>query len=144
MKTYKHVEKLWKHFKIKTTKDYHNLYLETDVLLLSDTFENFRYVCMKYYKLDPCWYFTAPSLAWDACLKKSGIQLELLSDPDMFLMCEKGIRGGVSMIFKRYSKSNNTSKYMGNQFDPNEKPKYIFSICMPIICMAGLCQKNCP
>ena len=92
-------------------QDYHNLYNETDVLLLADVFESFRNICIKNYKLDPAHYLTVPSLAWDACLKMTGVKLELLSDRDMLLMVEKGIRGGVSMISNRYGKANN--KYMG-------------------------------
>ena len=66
----KHAEKVWKVFGMKTLQDYHDLYNVTDVLLLADVFENFRNVCMENYKLDPAHYFTAPGLAWDACLKK--------------------------------------------------------------------------
>jgi len=109
--------------KVTTFREYHDLYLKTDVVLLADVFENFRNVCMKNYELDPAWYYTVPGLAWDACLKKTGIQLELLSGPDMLLMIEQGMRGGVSMISKRYAKANN--KYMGEKFNPNEKSKYI-------------------
>ena len=71
-------------------------------VLLADVFENFRNICLNNYDLDPAWYYTSPGLAWDACLKKTGVELELLSDPDMLLMVEQGIRGGVSMISKRY------------------------------------------
>jgi len=78
---------------------------------------------MKNYELDPACYYTAPGLAWNACLKKIGVQLELLSDPDMLLMIEQCIRGGVSMISKRYAKANN--KYMGENFNPKEKSKFI-------------------
>ena len=78
---------------------------------------------MKNYGLDAAWHYTSPGLAWDACLKKLGVQLELLSDPDMLLMIEQGICGGVSMISKRYAKANN--KYMGEKFYPNEKSKFI-------------------
>jgi len=74
--------------------------MKLDVLLLRDVFENFRSVCLKNYGLHPCWYFTAPGLAWDACLKKTDVKLELLNDVDMLLMFEKGICGGVSMIPK--------------------------------------------
>jgi len=72
---------------------------------------------------DPAWYYTSPGLAWDVRLKRTGVELELLSDPDMLLMFEQGIRGGVSMISKRYAKANN--KYMGEKFDPNEEPRFI-------------------
>jgi len=122
-KDYEHALKVWKHFKMTSFCKYHDLYLKTDVLLLADIFENFRDVCMKNYELDRAWYYTAPGLAWDACLKTTGVQLELLSDPDMLLMIEQGIRGGVSMIEKRYAKANN--KYMSEKFNPNEKSKFI-------------------
>ena len=108
---------------MKTMKDYHDLYLKTDVLLLADVFENFRDVCIENYKLDPAWCHTAPGLAWDACLKKTEVRLELLNDVDMLLMIEKGIRGGVSIITKRYGKANNP--YMGEDFDKNCPTKYI-------------------
>ena len=110
-------------FKMEHFKDYHNLYNETDVLLLADVFESFRNICIKNYKLDPAHYYTAPGLAWDACLKMTGVKLELLSDIDMLLMVEKGIRGGVSMISNRYGKANN--KYMGDKFNPSEPSKYL-------------------
>ena len=69
-------------------KDYHNLYNLSDVLLLADIFENFRNICTNHYGLDPAWYFSAPGLAWDATLKITKVQLELLNDPDMLLMIE--------------------------------------------------------
>ena len=65
---------------------------------------------MKNYKLDPAWYYTAPGLAWDAALRRTNVMLELLSDIDMLQMVNRGIRGGVSMISRRYAKANN--KYM--------------------------------
>ena len=120
---YTHAKKVWKPFEMKNLEDYHKLYNEVDVLLLADAFENFRNICIKNYKLDPAHYYTAPGLAWDAALKVTEVKLELLSDIDMLLMVEKGIRGGVSMISNRYGKSNN--KYMGNKYNPNEPSKYI-------------------
>ena len=93
-KNYKHVWNVWYTFKMKIFKEYHELYNITDVLLLADVFENFRNLCLKIYGLDPVYYFTAPGLAWDACLKITDIDLELLSENNMLLMFEKGIRGG--------------------------------------------------
>ena len=122
-KDYKHAWNVWNSFKMKTFKDYHELYNVTDVLLLADVFENFRDLCLKIYGLDPVYYFTAPGLAWDACLKVTDIDLELLNDPDMLLMFEKGIRGGISMISNRYGEANN--KYMGQGFNRNKLIKYL-------------------
>ena len=122
VKDYKHAQNVWNTFKMKTFKDYHELYNETDVLLLADVFENFRDICLKEYELDPAHYYTAPGLAWDACLKMTNIKLELLSDIDMLLMFEKGIRGGISIISNRYGEANN--KYM-KDFDKEKPSKYL-------------------
>ncbi|PFX30928.1 Schlafen family member 5 [Stylophora pistillata] len=122
-KDYTHAQKVWRVFACKTFRDYHNLYNSSDVLLLADVFENFRELCKKIYDLDPCWYFTAPGLGWDACLKLTEIKLELLTDINMLHMFEAGIRGGISMISTRHSKANN--KYMGKRFDPTQPSKFI-------------------
>ena len=122
-KNYKHVLNVWNTFNMKSMKDYHKLYNETDVLLLADVFENFRDLCLKIYGLDPAYYFTAPGLAWDACLKMTNINLELLSETNMLLMFEKGIRGGISVISNRYGEANN--KYIGNRFNKNKLLKYL-------------------
>ena len=95
---YEHAQNVWKKFNIKNMKEYHDLYLKTDVILLVDVFENFRKVCKENYKLDPAWYYTSPGLAWDAMLKMTGVELELLSDPQMYLMIENGIRGGMQKL----------------------------------------------
>ena len=130
---YQHAQNVWEEFKIKSMRGYHDLYLESDVLLLADVFENFRNVCLTNYKLDPAWYFTSPGIAWDAALKMTGVELELLTDPDMLLMIEKGVRGGVSMISKRHGKANNkymkrgstTEGRLGEEYDPSQPSKYI-------------------
>lgn len=122
-KDYEHMRNVWKQFGMKTLRDYHDLYNKSDVLLLGDVFDNFRDVCIETYGLDPAWYYTAPGLAWDAALKITDVKLELLSDPDMLLMIEKGIRGGISMISNRYGKAN--KPYMGYKYDPTEETKYI-------------------
>ena len=121
-KDYQHAWNVWNTFNMKTFKDYHELYNDSDVLLLADVFENFRDLCLKIYGLDPVYYFTAPGLAWDACLKMTNIKLELLSDADMLLMFEKGIRGGISIISNRYGEANN--KYMKG-FNKNKPSKYL-------------------
>ena len=87
---YQHAQNVWQEFEIKSMRDYHDLYLESDVLLLADVFENFRNVCLKNYKLDPAWYYTSPGLTWDAALKMTGIELELLTDPDIVTHDRKG------------------------------------------------------
>ena len=110
------------HIKIKTMGEYHDLYLGSDMLLLTDVFENFRKTCMQYYKLDSGHYFTSPGLSWDAMLKMTNIKLELMTDIDMFQFIEKGMCGGVSYIANRYGKANN--KYM-KKYDEKAPSKYI-------------------
>ena len=120
---YEHAKSVWKEFDMKTIRSYHDLHMITEVLILADVFENFRKICMENYKLDPAWYYTSPGLSWDALLKITKVKLELLKDPEMVLMIEKGIRGGLSMISKRYAKANNP--YMGKEYDPDKHTKYI-------------------
>ena len=122
-KDYNHVGNVWNTFNMKIFLEYHDLYNITDVLLLTDVFENFRDLCLKIYGLDPVYYFTAPQLAWDACLKMTSVKLELLSDEDMLLMIEEGIRGGISIISNRYGEANN--KYMRKGFNKNKPSKYL-------------------
>ena len=119
---YSHAQKVWNTFQLQTMGEYHNLYLKSDILLLADVFENFRKTCLQYYKLDPCHYFTSPGLSWDAMLKMTNIQLELMTDIDMFQFIEKGMRGGISYIANRYGKANN--KYM-REYDEKAPSKYI-------------------
>ena len=111
-------------FKCKNFKDYHDLYLLTDVLLLSDVFENFRNISINDYGLDPIHYYTLPGFAWDCMLSKTKIKFELFTDEqhDMHLFVERGMRGGISVISKRYSSSNN--KYM-TTYDKNKDDSYI-------------------
>ena len=119
---YEHAKAIWSWFGLRSMGQYHDLYLKTDVLLLSDVFENFRSTCLSNYELDPAHYFTAPGLSWDACLRHSNVTLELLSDPDMHMMFEKGIRGGISIITHRHAKANN--KYLSS-YDPAKESSYI-------------------
>ncbi len=135
---YEKAETVWNTFGCKTFKDYHDLYLITDVLLLADVFENFRNVCMNNYSLDPCHYYTAPGLAWDASLKMTGVELDLLIDYNMYLFIEKGMRGGNSMIAHRYAKANN--KYL-NDYNPDEKSSHIMYLDANNLYGWAMCQK---
>ena len=98
---YEHAQKVWKEFKLKNLGEYHDLYLKTDTLLLSNVFEAFRYICLQHYKLGPAHFYTSPGLAWQASLKKTGVRLELLTDPDMLLMFGHSIRGGITQAVHR-------------------------------------------
>ena len=108
---YAHVQKVWKVFGIKNRGEYHDLYAQSDTLLLADVFENFRDRCIEIYELDPIYFVFAPGLSWEACLKNTEVKLELLTNY-MLLMVEKGIRGGICQATHRYAKANN--KYMKN------------------------------
>ena len=98
---YERAKKVWNDFDMKNMGDYHDLYLKTDVLLLCDVFETFVDMCMRYYGLDPCHYFSAPGLSWDAMLKMTGVVFEHISNIDMYLFIERGMIGGISYIDKR-------------------------------------------
>ena len=102
--------------------DYHNHYLKKDVLFLADVFERFIDTCLKFYGLDPCHYFSSPRLSWDVMLKMTGVKLEKISDIDRYLFIEKGLRGGICYIAKRYANKNN--KYM-NDYDPKKQSVFI-------------------
>ena len=118
---YKNANNVFKKFKLKNLGVYHDLYVQSDTLLLADVFGNFRNMFIKVYELDPPHFLSAPGLAWQACFKKTVAELELLTD-DMLLMGEKGIRGGVCHVIHRYAKAD--SKYMKN-YDENEESSYI-------------------
>jgi len=119
---YQHAQRVWNTLGMRTLGDYHDLYLMTDVLLLADVFENFRNACLWNYELDPAHYVSLPSFSWDACLKYTKVELELLTDVDMYTFVEQGIRGGVSMISHRYAKANNPSL---PDYDPLKPKTYI-------------------
>ena len=104
-----------------------NIIWRKDVLLLADVFEKFTDTCLKCYGLDPCHYFSSPGLSWDAMLKMTGVKLEKVSDIDMYLFIEKGLRGGIVYIAKRYSEANN--KYM-KDYDLTKPSKYISHLDM--------------
>ena len=119
---YAHANNIFKKFNINNLGEYHDLYIRSDTLLLADIFENFRQSCLKNYELDPAHFVSLPGLAWQACLKKTNVELELLTDYDMLLMVEEGIRGGICHAIQRYAKANN--KYM-KDYDKKKKSSYI-------------------
>ena len=130
---YAHATSVFNRFACQNMGNYHDLYLMSDVLLLADVFENFRSVCLKAYNLDPCHFYTSP--AWQACLKMTGVELDFLTNPDMYLFIEEGLHGGISMISNRFSKAN-------NPFVPDYDPTQENST--PITSTAGLCHNRYP
>ena len=119
---YRHANNVFTRFKLENLGQYHDLYVQSGTLLLADVFENFRDMCIKKYELDPAHFLSLPGLAFQACLKKTNIELELLTDYNMLLMVEEGIRSGICHSIHRYAKANN--KYMKN-YNNNEESSYI-------------------
>ena len=119
---YMHAKRVCQDFEIKNLGEYHDLYLKSDTLILADVFKNFGKMCLKIYHLDPVNFLSAPGLAWQATLKKIEVKLELLTDIDMLLMVEKGIRRGIFHTIHRYAKANN--KYM-KEYDKNKESSYL-------------------
>ena len=109
-------------FKMNAVGGYHDLYLKTGILLLTDVFEKFINTCLDFYGLEPCHYFSNPRLCCDAILKMAEIELELISDIDMYLFIKKGMKGSIYYIAKRYNKANN--KYI-QSYDDKKPNKYI-------------------
>ena len=107
---YRHGNNVFKRFKLKNLGEYHDLYIQSDTLLLADVFENFRKTCLKVYELDLTHFLSAPGLRGKHVQKKISVKLKLLTDYDMLLMVEEGIRGGICHAIHRYANANN--KYM--------------------------------
>ena len=120
-----HAKNVWKTFNISNMGEYYDLYVQSDTTQLADIFEQFRTLCLQEYKLDPAYYCATHGLAFDACLKYTNVKIELLTDEDMHLMFEKGIRGGVSQVIHRYATANN--KYMINH-DKNAPSNYLMHV----------------
>ena len=135
---YRHGNNVFKRFKLKDLGEYHDLYVQSDTLLLADVFENFRNTCLKVYELDPAYFLSLPGLAWQACLKKTNIKLELLTDYDMLLMVEEGIRGGICHSIHRHTKANN--KCMKN-YEENKESSYIQYLNVNNLYGSAMCQK---
>ena len=106
---YTRATRVWNPFGCRTMADYHDIYLQLDVLLLADIFLKFRTTCLEYYSLDPVHYYTTPDLAWDAALRMSRVDLQLITDVDVYHVAENSIRGGFSMISTHHAQANSTS-----------------------------------
>lgn len=119
---YNHATKVWQTFNCKSLGEYSDIYLRTDVLLLTDIYENFRNLCLENYELDPSHYLTLPSFTFDAMLKVTSVELELLTDYDKYLFIERGIRGGITSCIKRHAKANNPHVM---DYDENKEITYL-------------------
>ena len=122
---YKHAQEVWDTFDCRNIGDYHDLYLRSDVFLLADVFENFRKTAISTYGLDPAHYYTLPGYSWDALLKCTNVSLELITDPDMYLFIEKGLRGGISMVSHRHARANNPRRENYDPSQPNSFLQYL-------------------
>ena len=135
---YVHAKRVCKDFEIKNLGEYHDLYVQSDTLLLADVFENFRNMCFQIYQPDPAKVLSAPGLAWQSALKKTKVKLYLLTDIYVLLMVEKDIRVGICHSIYRYSQPNN--KYM-NDYDKNKESSYLQYWDVNNICGVVMLQK---
>ena len=135
---YKHAKNVFEKFNLNNFGDYHDLHVRSDTLLLADIFENFRNACLNNYELDPAHFISSPGLAWQACLKKNNVELELINDYDMLLMIEDGIRGGICHVIKRYAKANN---YYMKDYDENKDSSYIQYLDSNNLYGMAICEK---
>jgi hypothetical protein len=135
---YAHCKNVWETFQIKNLGEYSDLYLTIDCLLLTDIFFNFRKVCLKHYKLDPAYYYTTPGLSWDAMLKITDIEFDLITDYDVFMTVESGIRGGLTQCSTRHAVANNP--YLPMTYDPEQETSYIMYKDANNLYAAAMCE----
>jgi len=121
---YKRAQEMWYTYKCENMEDFHNVYVKLDVILLADCMENFRRVGIQEYGLDPAHCWTLAGYTWQCCLKMTNLELQMIADPNIYLMFENAIRGGVSTVSNGYSKAKN--KYLSN-YDLSQPSLYIMS-----------------
>ena len=92
---YAHMKRVFIDLGLKYLGEYYDLYVQSDSLLSTDVFENFRNTCLEIYELDPAKFLSAPGLTWQASFKKAKVKLDLVTDIDMLLIVEKSFRGGI-------------------------------------------------
>ena len=119
---YRHATRVFKEFKMNNLGYYHDLFVQNDTLLLADIFENFRNMSLKAYELDPAYFISLPRFAWHACLKITGVKLQLITDINMLLMIENRMFSGVCHVVPSYAQANN--KYMNN-YDENKESSFL-------------------
>jgi len=137
---YAHAVNVWQRFSIRTLGEYNDLYLKTDVLLLTNIFENFRNSCIAIYCLDSAYYYTLLGFTWDAMLKYTRVRFELLTDTDMIMFIERDIRSDLSQCFGRYAQANN--KYMCS-FNPSKPPSWYLMYDVNNLYGWAMCQSLC-
>ena len=125
---YAHAQRVWTTFGCTTMRNYHDLYLKADVLLLADVFEKFRSMSLETYSLDPAHYYSLPGLSWDAALRHSDVKLDLIVDITMYQMVERGLRGGISMISHRQAEASVDCQLL--YLDAN--PLYAWAMSQPL------------
>ena len=135
---YRHAQRVFKTFNNKNLGDYDDLYVQSDVLLLADVFENFRNQCLKTYDLDPAYFLTLSSLAWQACLETTKIKLHLITDQEMLLMIEERIRGGITQVITKFLQANN--KYI-KDYDKNKDSLFLQYLDLNSLYAWAMCQK---
>ena len=140
---YEHAQQMWTRYNCRTMEDYTTLYVKLDTVLLADVFEQFRRLAFKQYELDPAHCWTLAGYTWEAALKFTGVELELITDPDIYLMVESAIRGGISTVSNRLATANNV--YLENEnnkkkklFDPSKPTSFIMS--WDVINLYGYCM----
>ena len=135
---HRHAKRVFKTLNNKNLGDHHDLYVQSDTLLLADVFESFRKKYIEIYELDPAHFLSVPGSAWQACLKKTEVKLELLKNVDMLLMVEKGIRGGICHAMHMYAEAKNN--YMKN-YDKNKELSYIQYLDANNFCGLAMSQR---